>query len=175
MPDLKIHPSNLIYLGISLLGIVAFFFVAIYPNMSVLESMDEDISALNQKAERQTLLHPVYVKLLQEVTQSMPTKLPTPEKIKISHNDLSHINEFFRQLASDSGVTFDSAIPDASNYLEDMGYFSMNVVFSGDFFNLRKLLIDICQMPFLESIDMMRIESFNQQKRISFKIKIEQE
>lgn len=175
MPDTKVHPSNLIYLAISLLGIIAFFFVAIYPNMSVLESMDEDISALNRKAERQTLLYPVYLKLLQEVTQTLPTKLPTPEKIKISHNDLSHINELFRQLASESRVTFDSAIPDASNYLEDMGYFSMNVVFSGDFFNLRKLLLDICKMPFLESIDVMRIETLNQEKRISFKIKIEQE
>ena len=175
MSDAKIHPSNLIYIAISLLGIIAFFLVAIYPNLSVLKSMDEDISALNRKAERQTLLHPVYLKLLEEVTQSIPTKLPTPEKRKISYNDLNHINELFNQLAKENEVTFNSAIPDASNYLEDMGYFTMNVVFSGDFFNLRKILLSICKMPFLESIDVMRIETFNQQKRISFKLKIEQE
>jgi hypothetical protein len=175
MPQLKVHPSNLIYFAICMLGIIAFFFIGIYPNLSTLKSIDEDISGLKQKAETQALLYPVYLKLLQEITQKAPTTFSAPEKKKISHKQLSQINDLFRQLATQSKITFNSAIPDASNYLEDMAYFTMNVDFSGDFFNLRELLIGICQMPFLESIDTMRIETINQEKRISFKIKLEQE
>jgi len=137
--------------------------------------MDEDISSLKQKVETQALLYPVYLKLLQQITKKVPTNFSAPEKRKISHNQLTKINGLFRQLAEESNVTFNSAIPDASNYLEDMNFFTMNVIFSGDFFNLRKLLLGICQMPFLESIDVMRIQTINQEKRIDFKIKIEQE
>jgi len=175
MSKAKIHPNNLFYIAICLLGIIAFFFVGIYPNMSAIKGMDEDISRLKQKVETQTLLYPVYLKLLQQITKRVPTDFSAPEKRKISHNQLSQINGLFRQLAEESNVTFSSAIPDASNYLEDMKFFTMNVVFNGDFFNLRELLIGICQMPFLESIDVMRIETINQEKRINFKIRIEQE
>ncbi len=171
----RIHPSNLFYIAICLIGIIAFLFVGIYPNLSAIKAMDEDISRLQQKVETQTLLYPVYLKLLQQITKRVPTDFSAPEKSKISHNQLSQINELFRRLAAESNVTFDSAIPDASNYLEDMNFFTMNVVFSGDFFDLRRLLLVICQMPFLESIDVMRIETFDKEKRISIKMKIEQE
>jgi hypothetical protein len=175
MPHTKIHPSNLIYFAICLLSITAFFFVGIFPNLSALKNIDEDIAGLKQKVETQTLLYPVYRKLLEQITQKTPTIFAVPEKRKISHDQLSQINDLFRQLASANKVTFNNAIPDASNYLEDMGYFTMNVVFSGDYFNLRELLLGICQLPFLESIDIMRIETINQEKRISFKLRIEQE
>ena len=175
MPKIKIHPSNLIYFAICMFAIIAFFFIGILPNLSGLKSIDEDISGLKQKVETQALLYPVYLKLLQQITQKTPTIFSAPEKRKISYNQISQINDLFRQLATESKVTFNSAIPDASSYLEGMGYLTMNVVFSGDFFNLRELLIGICQLPFLESIDRMRIETINQEQRFSFKIKIEQE
>ena len=175
MPNLKIHPSNLIYLSICLFGVVAFFLVGIYPNLSALRSFDEEIAELNQKVEKQTLLYPVYLRLIQEIMQKTPTALPTPEERKISHDDLSRINDLFGELASESNVVFTNAIPDASNYLEDTGFFSMNVVFSGDFFNFRKTILSICQLPYLESIDAMRIESIDTDKQLSFKIRIKQE
>lgn len=81
----------------------------------------------------------------------------------------------FNKLAEQSGVTFSSAIPDASNYLQDKGYLTMKIDFIGDFFNLRRLLLSICQLPYLESIDQMRIETLQQQKRMSFKMKIAQQ
>ena len=175
MSRTKIHPNNLFYTAICLLGIMAFFFVGINPNLSAIKGMDEDIFRLKQKVESQTLLYPIYLKLLQRITKQVPTNFSAPEKRKISHNQLTQINGLFHKLAAESSVTFISAIPDSSNYMEDMNFFSMGVVFSGDFFNLRKLLIGVCQMPFLESIDVMKIETINEKKRISFKIRIEQE
>lgn len=175
MPDFKIHPSNLIYLTICLSGILAFFFVGIFPNLSATENLDEDISALNQKTKTQALLYPIYLKLLQEITHKSPTNLTAPREERISHDDLSRINDLFRKLASESDVAFKSAIPDPSNYLDDTGYFSLNLVFSGDFFNLRKIILEICGLPYLASIDTMRIESIDGDKQLSFKIKIKQE
>ncbi len=175
MAKLKIHPSNVTYLTICLLSLVAFFLVGIYPNLSALQEMDAEITTLHQKVQTQELLFPVYKRLIKEVIQKVPTKLSVPEKNKISPNDLVRINEMLNKLAAESEVTFSRAIPDASNYLEDKGYLTMKVDFIGDFFNLRRLLLSICQLPYLESIDQMRIETLQQQKRMSFKLKIAQQ
>jgi hypothetical protein len=175
MSKFKIHPSNLLYLAICLSGIVAFFFVGIYPNLTAIQSLDQDISSLNQKAEKQALLYPVYLKLLQEIMHKSHDKLAAPESKKITHDDLNRINEIFEKLAADSHVTFSSAIPDTSNYLEDTGYFSLNVIFSGDFFNLRNVLLSICRLPYLESIDAMQFEATDTDKQLRFKIRIKQE
>lgn len=171
MKAFKVHISNLLYLA----GIIAFFLVGIYPGITALNDVEEEITELNQKVETQELLYPVYLKLLAEVTRTMPTKLRLPERKKISQNDLNYINNTFAQLASDSGVSFVNAIPDARSYLEGMGFLSMNITFSGDFFDLRKLILDICRLPYVESIDEMRIETYNDEKRISFTVKVNQE
>jgi hypothetical protein len=175
MPKFKIHPSNLLYLAICLFGIVAFFFVGIYPNITAIQGINQEISSLNQKAEKQALLYPAYLKLLQEIVHKSPDKLAAPEAKKITHDDLSRINEIFEKLAAESHVAFISAIPDTSNYLEDTGYFSLSVVFSGDFFNLRNILLSICRLPYLESIDAMQFEATDADKQLRFKIRIKQE
>ena len=175
MGKLTVQSSNLTYFIICLLGIAAFFFVGIFPNFSALRDMDDEIAQLHDKVKTQEMLFPVYQKLVQEITTQVPTTLPLPEKQKISHNDLAGINEMFDRLARENHVVFNRAVPDVSNYLNDTGYLAMNVDFTGDFFDLRNLLMSICQMPYLETIDEMRIETRKQTKHIEFKIKINQE
>lgn len=175
MAKLKIHPSNITYLGICLLGAVAFFLVGIYPNFKALEDMDEEIADLQTQVQSQELLFPIYKRLIKEALQKVPTSLTVPKKNKISPSDLSQVNEMFNKLAMESNVTFSSAIPDASNYLEDRGSLSIKVDFVGDFFNLRQLLLKICQLPYLDSIDQMRIDTLQQRKRMSFILKIAQQ
>lgn len=174
MKPFTIHSSNMLCLGVCLIGMVAFFFVGIYPNIHSLRETDQEISALKQEVQTQELLFPVYLKLLADITHKIPTKLPVPAHEKISFTDLGRINETFAQLASESNVSFISAFADASNYLDDMGRLSMTATFAGDFFDLRMLILEICRLPFLESIDEMRIEALEDRKQIKFKIKVSQ-
>ena len=67
------------------------------------------------------------------------------------------------------------SIPDPSRYLDDTGYLTLNVTFRGDFFNLRKILLNICRLPYLESIEEIDLKSENQGKRMRFKLIIAQE
>lgn len=171
----KIHQSNLVYLVICLLGITAFTFVAVYPNSSTMKEMDSEIADLNQQVQSQELLYPVYRELIKEVTQPVPTNFQFPVKKKISHSDLARINKMFSDLASESGVAFKSAIPDASSYLEDNGHLTLNVTFRGDFFNLRNILLSICRLPYLESMDEILLQTDNRRKRMKLKLRIAQE
>ncbi len=171
----KIHPSNLVFLAICILGIAIFLLVAVYPNSRTMKEMDSEIADLNQKVQNQELLLPVFRELIKEVTQKVPAKLPLPDKGKISPNDLARINKMFSDLATESGVAFNSAIPDPSSYLDDTGYLTLNVSFIGDFFNLRKVLLDICRLPYLESMEQIRLQTENQGKRMRLKLRIAQE
>jgi hypothetical protein len=170
MPNLRIHPSNIIYSAICLAGVAAFYFVGIYPNMKAMNQIDESIVSLSQKVESQALLYPVYKKLIKDVQQSIPEKLPLPGRHKIARSDLGRINEIFTKMAKNHDVVFESAIPDASSYLDESGNLSLNVNFNGDFFNFQNLLFDICRMPYLESIKQMRIETDKVKKRLLLKL-----
>jgi hypothetical protein len=174
MANLKIHPSNLIYVIICILGVVVFALVGIYPNSAAMESLEADIAELNKKVQTQELLFPVYQKLIKEVTQKIPSKLPLPDKSQSTQNDLGRINEIFSKLADESDVIFSSATPDAVSYLEDQENLTMNVNFSGDFFKLRKLLLSVCRLPYLGVIEEMRLETDQGKKRLSFKLKLKQ-
>jgi len=174
MKAFQFDSSNMIYLGVCLVGIIAFFFVGIYPNINSLREMDQEIEVLNQEVQTQELLFPVYLKLLADITNKIPTKLSVPEREKISHNVLGRINAMFAKMASESNVSFIKAVADASNYLDDKGRLSMTATFSGDFFDLRQLILKICRLPYLESIDEMQIETLKNSKQIKFKIKISQ-
>jgi hypothetical protein len=170
----KVHLSNLLYLGGCLFGIIAVFMVIIYPNITMLREADEEILSLSRKVQKQELLYPVYLQLLAEITNKIPTKLPVPQNHKIANNDLGRVNETFIAMAEENNVSFISAIPDAKTYLEDMGFLSIKVTFAGDFFDLRSLMLGVCRLPYLESIDEMRMETFKKEKRLSFKIKVDQ-
>lgn len=174
MNSFKIQTSNIVCLVISLLCILAFCMVGIFPNMAAIRETDEEIEQLNNKVHTQELLYPLYRELIREATRKTPSTLSIPEKDEVPRNDLSRINAMFYQLAQDNQVTFLSAVPDASSYLEDTGHLTMNVDFSGDFFQLRGLLLGICQLPYLDVVEQMTLETENNNKRMRFKLKFVQ-
>lgn len=170
----KINSINLLYVAVCLLGIAAFFLVGIYPNMRSMDQLDVDVTELTNKVQSQELLYPVYRELIKEVQEPISTKLLLPEESKLTSRGLGQISDMFRDIAAKSNVAFENAVPDATSYLEDAGYLTMHVSFRGDFFNFNKLLLNMCGLPYLESIDKMRIDSEQTDKLIAFKLKLRQ-
>lgn len=174
MPVPKVNTSNLVYLVICVIGIAAFFLVGIYPNMQSLDELDADVTSLTQRVQSQELLYPIYRQLIKEVQQPITTKLILPVTDSLSQKDLNQINELFAQVARQCDVDFVRAVPDASSYLDDADHLSMYVTFTGDFFNFRKLLFELCALPYLEAIDQMRVEADSAEKSIVLKLRLVQ-
>jgi len=171
----KVHSNNLIYLGICGAGVIAFLLVAIFPNLSAIEKADENIAELSRKIQSQELLHPIYMELIKQTQQKTPTDLPLPPRSKFAKNEIAGIDEVFISLAKESGVAFISAVPDPSSYLEESGRLTMNVAYGGDFFNFRKLLLNICNLPYLRSIEQMQVTTETNSKRIQLRLLLDQE
>lgn len=169
----KLHSSSLLYLVISLLCMLAFFIVGIYPNVKDMRELEDTIAGLNDKAGRQELLFPVYTRLIQEI-QRQPPALPLPQKARLDHKEIADINSQFSRMAEKNGVTFDSATPDATSYLEDSNQLIINLAVHGDFFNFQNLLLDICQLPYLAAIDELGIYSQKGDKQMKLKMRLDQ-
>ena len=170
----KPHSSNLFYLAICGICILAFIVVGIYPNHIAMGQMDEEINTLRAKIQSQKLLHPIYMKLIQQMQQKQPEGLPLPEKKTIDKDDIESINDKFFSIAQSSAVSFETAAPDPSSYLEETSRLTMNVVFSGDFFNLRRLLMNISQQPYLNNIDQLEMTTVGDRKQIRLKLILDQ-
>jgi hypothetical protein len=175
MAAIKIPSSNLFFLGICAMGLLAFAMVGIFPNMKAARQLDDEIAQLSQKVQVQELLFPIYAELIKQFQQKEPVDLPLPSKSKIAKNEISELNAQFIELAHASNVIFENAITDPISYQEDSGHVTMNVAFSGDFFNFRTLLMNVCKLPYLNSIEHMEVVVQGKDKRIMMKLRLEQE
>lgn len=164
----------MIYLGICMIGMLAFSLVGIFPNLSSLRQMDEEIETLNYKVQAQEILHPVYAELIRQTQEKIPSNLPLPAEETVSGENIAAINEIFASMAEQAGVSFENGVPDPSNYLEESNRLIMNVTFSGDFFNFRDLLMRISKMPYLINVMHIQIKTQGTIKRLVLKLALRQ-
>jgi Tfp pilus assembly protein PilO len=156
-----------------MVGMLAFSLVGIFPNLSELRQRDEEIDALNHKVQAQEILHPIYIELIRQARENLPSDLPLPDAENVSGENIADINKLFSSMASQSGVIFESGIPDPSSYLES-NQLIMNASFNGDFFNFRNLLMQISEMPYLINIRQIKIKTEGDMKRMALKLALRQ-
>ena len=171
----KLHPQNLIYLVTCCGGILAFVFLFIIPNSGEISDLEEELDTVQMKIQEQELLNPIYRELIKQAQKEMPRDLPIPEAGKIEKRTIADLNDVFAEMAKQCEVIFESAVPDASSYLDESGQLTIRVTFSGDFFNFRRLLLGICKLPYLKSIDELKMNTETSSKRLQLKLQLNQE
>lgn len=172
MAFLKAKINNIVYMVICALGILAFFLIGIYPNMQSMDELTKETAMLTKKVQAQEILYPVYRQLIKEVRQQVSSELTLPERTVLSQPDFNKINDLFFKLGQQCDVVFLSAVPDAESYLEDIGHLTLHISFKGDYFNFRKLLLDLCMLPYLDVIEQMNIDTEASEKMILLKLRL---
>ena len=87
---------------------------------------------------------------------------------------ISDIHVIFAAMAEEHRVAFDSAVPDPVSYMEENAQLTMNVTFSGDFFQFRPLLLRMCELPYLSAIETVRIRTEGDTRRMQLKLVLNQ-
>lgn len=170
----KVHSSSLLYIAICLIGIGVFCIVGIYPNLGTMKELDNEFVELTTTVQEQEQLFPVYRRLIKELQAPQP-ELTMPVEIKLPQEDIGSLASRFMNLAKKNNLSFDSAAPDPASYLEESVYLTMNIRLHGDFFNFRPFLLDVCQLPYLSTIDEVSIKPYQDQKELKLKIRLNQE
>ena len=174
MATVRIKSQQLLWLGICAAGVIAFLLLFVYPNMLAMRELDEEAVMLAEKVQAQELLHPIYLALIRQVQQRVPEQLPLPETTRMEGTPISDIHVIFAAMAEAHRVAFDSAVPDPVSYMEENAQLTMNVTFSGDFFQFRPLLLRLCELPYLSAIETVRIRTEGDTRRMQLKLVLNQ-
>ena len=65
----------------------------------------------------------------------------------------------FRKIATENGITVNSLTPDVESLIGAAGRFKMEAELTGAFHDIRNFLIQIGAMPYLASLELLRIQA----------------
>ncbi len=162
--------QSLLIFVVCAVGILAFFVLIILPSKKTSAELDQEIAQLNARIEEQRILTPVFHSLLKRAKKEGPSELPSPKKAKLTQEDLNAISSVFQDIAAKHNLTLEDMTTDVRSMVQESGYLLMRLRLSGDFFNIRKFLIDMGSIPSLEHIEEIGIKSTKASKELRLKI-----
>jgi Tfp pilus assembly protein PilO len=167
--------QSLIFFSICVASILVFIVLIIVPSQKTTAELDTRIEELEKRNAEQSALTPVFYTLLAKAKARNASQLPTTEKKKLARGDMKKISAQIHDIVQRNGLELEEISPDLNSLKENSAYLLMNLVIKGDFFDFRKLLIDLNAMPSLAHIQEMRIRSVEESREIKLKIWLAQE
>jgi hypothetical protein len=143
-------------LVICLLGLAAFILLFVWPDYRAIERQEGAIADLKHTIEVQGVLAPVYKDLSEKARFEVPA-LPFPEKKPLARGEIGRLSDVFRGLAEQNGLTFTALTPRFETMPEGGGALEMEVVVAGDFFDLRKFMLALGELPYVERAEQVRV------------------
>lgn len=166
----SIPKRSMVYLVIGLVITASFFFVAVYPSMKSLDVLDARINAARTRVESQKALLPVYQKYVKREKAYIPEKLPFPERKKLPRNRIGTLAAEFTKMAK----KFDFEVIAVKPIMRSLAGKSTSVVvdmhLKGGFLNFRKLLIELGNIEYMETIEEIEIKQDGETREFKMKI-----
>lgn len=165
-----IPKRTIIYSLLCLSGILCIILVGIIPKQLSLTHLDQRIKSIQFQIEEQKSLYPIYQDL-QKITQARDSKvLPSPVRSTLLRTQLNAIPANFREIARKANLDMVSASPDLNSLSGESKTLLVNAVIRGNFFNFRKFLIGLGEVPYLDRIEEIHIQQ--NEDTMEFKMKI---
>jgi hypothetical protein len=154
------------------LGIITFIAVGIYPVYKASAALDGEIAAIQDRAEEQKILLPLFQTLLKKGKTYQPQKLQMPVKAKLKREETNRIPTIFRDMAQQSNLVLESAMPDVSSLVSNIGHLKVEVLARGGFFDTREFLLRVLALPYLEQVEQVRMQAINGFDEIELRLKV---
>lgn len=153
-----IPKRSMVYLLICLCGVLIIFAAGIIPEYFSSVRLDQQIKSIQFQIEEQKRLYPIH-QMLQNTTHTKDGRtLPIPKKNFLSRTQMDAVPETFREIAKKANLDIVSASPDLNYLGSESRFLPINAVIRGDFFNFRKFLISLGEIPSLERIEEIQIQ-----------------
>jgi Tfp pilus assembly protein PilO len=167
--------KSLMYLLIFGGGIAIFVLMVILPAQNTAKNLDLEIGKIKSRIEEQKILSPVYKSLKKKSTIARPEGLIAPEKEKLDRGDTRKITSDFQKITADSGLNLAEFRPDVNTILNNAEFLKVNILIEGEFFDLQNFLIQVCQLPYLELIEIIKINPVKNTNQFGLQIWMLQE
>jgi len=172
MNKMNIHMNQknflyfIIYGGIILIVIL----VGIVPLYLKASALAKENDKLKYQVQEQKELAPVYASLQNAMKEDIPLVLPHPGKQALPRSESGTFQTDLNSAAHKSGLKVISFTPDVNTSSAPSQSFLHDVVLSGEWGGLRKLLIELGNLAYLDKIESVEIQQGAH--FMEFKIKI---
>jgi hypothetical protein len=160
--------GTLLYLSVSIFIIMIFLLMIVYPYYKSLGTLDKEIAVMYERAERQKVLLPLYMKLVEKSGQSVPDKLFLPARESLPKNNIDLVPPLIKGIARKSGMQAVVVNPDLTTLTTTKGFLLTHATVRGGFFDIRNFLIELGKVPSLDHIEEIEI----QKKAIDYECKL---
>jgi hypothetical protein len=180
MPDMnknkalnKLPPSTQLLVIASILVVLIFIAVILFPQYKNIERAKEERIAKTILLEEQKKLFPIFAQADSLADIQFEPKLPSGEKNALDRDKISMLSDIFNEIVQKHNMELSQNSLDI-NYLKNQANsISMDVRFFGDFFDFRDCLISLTTLPFFDSFENIKVITEKSNiKRFSTKILI---
>ncbi len=146
------------YLAICLAGVLIFVFVGIVPTQRSVSVLDQKIEGVKIRIEEQKNLGPLYQTMSKQFEKKSPEGLSIPAPVRLPVSDIDKVPGMVKDIAGKSGADVVSVAPDLKAVTGDSKALPLNVVVRGEYQGLRRFLLGVAQMAYLEHVEDIQIQ-----------------
>ncbi|HOD35314.1 MAG TPA: hypothetical protein PLR20_04355 [Syntrophales bacterium] len=139
--------------------IIVIFLVIGFYNVRSLNDLDRDVQKIKADIEEQRIMAPLYNDLIEKIKVKTKKHLPFPAKAKLPREQHEQITSIFGELAKRANLEVVSITPDVNSLAGGSGLLVVNAALKGDFFNFRNYLIELGNVPYLEHLGEIQIQT----------------
>ena len=171
----KLPTKNIMVIALFGGGIIFFVLLSIFPNYITYSNIENEINTLKNQIEEQKILSPIFTDLSNKARFEHSKSLPFPKKEKLSKNETGNISGIIQEIILLNDFKLNSILTDVGGLMDGSGMLKISIEISGDFMNLRDLILQFGTLPYLEHIENIRIDNANNKEKILLKLWIAQE
>ena len=142
----------------------------ILPAQRLSAELDRDIENLQSRIEEQKILSPVFKSLFAKTKTTEPQNLPAPNRTKLTRAEISGVPKRLQQLAAAHRLNVREIVPEVNTLTDASGRFLIRFAATGEFSDLRGLLIDLGALPYFESVEEIDIRAVEGGREFGLKI-----
>jgi len=171
----KLPSKSYVNIVICLAGIIAFILLVILPQDQSRKSLDHEITRLANRIEEQNILAPLFKDLTTKAQFKAPADLPFPDLQKLSKEEARQFSFTIQKVIQQNNFTVENIIPDVNTLMDGSGFLKLSLVAVGDFYQLRDVMLQLSEMPYLAHIETLQIEAFDDLIKVTLKLWFAQE
>ena len=99
-----------------------------------------------------------------------PEGLNFVPKEKLKKGDTDKVAVTFQGMANDSNLMMVEFSPALDTLINRTGFLMVDIVLKGEFINLHPFLLQLCQLPYMEQIEQVSIQSVRYSKEIKLRV-----
>jgi hypothetical protein len=164
----KLPPLTLCLVILSAVLVAGVALVVLFPQHHDIQQVKEERVSAAIELAKQKKLYPMFAQAQALASMPFNPELPTVEKVPLDRDKIATLSKVFNQIALDNGMALSSNSLDINSLKKRSDSVSMELTFAGDLFDYRNCLVSLVSLPYLNTVETIRISTDKEQVKKFF-------